>query len=427
VNRSLFGEYNINIFATEILGLHASPNKIGPHDISLDPIYSSIGDYVWEDENKNGIQDADENGMSDVKVKLHYYYWESNTTVYDTAKTDSEGNYKFNNLPPGEFYLEFILPTGYRFTARDQTDDENDSDAYVTTGKTIDIDISQDENDMTWDAGMYLMEFHLTVNIEGNGAVVIDPDQEIYKYGTFVELTANPDEEWSFSYWSGDLNGSNNPENITMDQNKTITAHFSINEYTLTVNIIGEGTVIKDPDQATYPFGTTVQLTAVPEEKWLFDYWSGDLTGSENPDEILIDGDKVVDAHFKEDATAPEIKITKPEKGIYILNKKLANFVFPIIFNEITIEAEASDDISGLNKVEFYIDGELRETDDEPPFAYHWNDSLKRFHTIEAIAYDNVGNTASDSIKALKVGVQYPFVWIGILIFVIIASRIIMD
>jgi len=41
-----------------------------------------------------------------------------------------------------------------------------------------------------------------------------------------VELAADADSGWVFDHWSGDLTGDNNPEYITMDENKTVTAHF---------------------------------------------------------------------------------------------------------------------------------------------------------------------------------------------------------
>jgi hypothetical protein len=43
-----------------------------------------------------------------------------------------------------------------------------------------------------------------------------------------------------------------------------------------------------------------VQLIANPGVGWLFDHWSGDLTGSTNPDNIMMDGNKAVTAHFVE-------------------------------------------------------------------------------------------------------------------------------
>ena len=44
----------------------------------------------------------------------------------------------------------------------------------------------------------------------------------------------------------------------------TIAAAFSANSYTLTVGTVGAGTVGRSPDQATYAYGSAVQLTALP-------------------------------------------------------------------------------------------------------------------------------------------------------------------
>ncbi|MBN2561449.1 MAG: S41 family peptidase [Phycisphaerae bacterium] len=74
-------------------------------------------------------------------------------------------------------------------------------------------------------------------------------------------------------------------------------------EYTLTVNITGSGTVDLDPAGGTYAFGTSVEPAANADEGWQFDHWEGDLTGSTNPDTIVMDEDKTVTAVFVEEAS----------------------------------------------------------------------------------------------------------------------------
>ncbi|MEW6029461.1 MAG: InlB B-repeat-containing protein [Chloroflexota bacterium] len=142
------------------------------------------------------------------------------------------------------------------------------------------------------------IEYTLTVNTVGNGTVTRDPDQAIYHYGDVVQLTATPAIGWLFSAWSGSLTSTANPVNITIDANETVTATFTQIEYTLTVNTVGNGTVTRDPDQATYHYGDVVQLTAAPAAGSSFSGWSGDLTGSANPVNITIDGNKSVTATF---------------------------------------------------------------------------------------------------------------------------------
>jgi hypothetical protein len=64
--------------------------------------------------------------------------------------------------------------------------------------------------------------------VDGQGTVARDPEKTLYNANEDVELTATPEEGWSFSYWSGDYSGSDNPTSIIMDSDKSITAHFII-------------------------------------------------------------------------------------------------------------------------------------------------------------------------------------------------------
>jgi hypothetical protein len=144
------------------------------------------------------------------------------------------------------------------------------------------------------------INFSLDVYSDGNGIVAVDPDQATYTYGTLVNLTAVPNSGYSFSHWSGDLISSNNPENIIMDSDKTVNAHFTQDQYALTISVDGNGSVVIDPDQTTYIFETIVNLTADPDEGWVFSHWTGDLIGSNSIDSIVMDSDKSVSAHFTE-------------------------------------------------------------------------------------------------------------------------------
>jgi uncharacterized repeat protein (TIGR02543 family) len=77
-----------------------------------------------------------------------------------------------------------------------------------------------------------------------------------------------------------------------------ITISGGVSYYDLTVNIVGSGTVTLDPPGGTYAEDTSVELTANPASGWKFTGWSGDLTGSDNPETILMDSDKEVTATF---------------------------------------------------------------------------------------------------------------------------------
>ena len=69
-------------------------------------------------------------------------------------------------------------------------------------------------------------------------------------------------------------------------------------QHTLTVNVTGSGRVYLDPPGGTYDQGTEVTLTAVPDLGSFFDTWSGDLTGGDNPETIVMTAAKNVTATF---------------------------------------------------------------------------------------------------------------------------------
>jgi len=148
-----------------------------------------------------------------------------------------------------------------------------------------------------------LPRYTLTININSLGTVTKDPDQETYTNGTLVQLTANPKTGWTFDHWSGDLNGSNNTETVNMTSNKTVTAHFTEDQYVLTININGSGTVSKNPYQETYTFGMLVNLAATANPGWTFSHWSGDFNSSNNPETINVTADKNITVHFKKKST----------------------------------------------------------------------------------------------------------------------------
>jgi len=68
--------------------------------------------------------------------------------------------------------------------------------------------------------------------------------------------------------------------------------------YTLNISIIGGGDVRVSPDQNVYEADTEVTLTAIADLGWNFDHWEGDVTGSLNPEIVLMDSDKNVTAVF---------------------------------------------------------------------------------------------------------------------------------
>ena len=142
-------------------------------------------------------------------------------------------------------------------------------------------------------------EYTLTVTVTGSGSVAKSPSKDTYHYNDVVTLTANPVAGWSFSAWSGDISGSVNSRSIIVNGTTSVTATFTLDEYTLTVTTVGSGSVAQVPSEATYNYGDSVQLTANPVAGWSFSAWSGDISGSVNSRSIIVNGTTSVTATFK--------------------------------------------------------------------------------------------------------------------------------
>jgi uncharacterized repeat protein (TIGR02543 family) len=165
----------------------------------------------------------------------------------------------------------------------------------------------------------------VSINTVGSGSVAKNPDLAAYDYGTSVDLTATADVGYTFAGWSGDASGTANPLTVLVDGDKNITATFTLDAYTLTVHTVGGGTVSRDPDQPTYPYGTTVALTPDRSGGFLFSGWSGDASGAANPLTLLMDGDKDLTATFTSNGQLPASNVGLGQ-GCYTLSNSFYQY-----------------------------------------------------------------------------------------------------
>lgn len=122
--------------------------------------YGSIGDYVWQDANKNGVQDFGESPIANILVRL----LDDLDNVLDSAYTNGDGLYLFDSLISGDYRIQFNAPASYSFSPTGVSTDNVNNDA-GSDGLTdlISIDTSlplsdkgRINNDV--DAGIFLDE-----------------------------------------------------------------------------------------------------------------------------------------------------------------------------------------------------------------------------------------------------------------------------
>jgi len=124
-------------------------------DAGAIPERATIGDFVWNDTNADGIQGDGEPGFGGVTVRL---LDAGGSPVTDGAEspleatTGEDGRYALQGKVGETYILEFVLLEGAAFTTPGAGDDAIDSDADPETGRTGPFDLAGD--DLTRDAGV---------------------------------------------------------------------------------------------------------------------------------------------------------------------------------------------------------------------------------------------------------------------------------
>lgn len=105
----------------------------------------------------------------------------------------------------------------------------------------------------------------LAVSPSGSGSISADPPGPTYFIGTGVSLAPNPATGYRFVNWSGDLTGSTVPGAVSMTANRSVTANYALNQYTLTVTRppeIPSGCTVTPSAAVTVGHGTPRSISA---------------------------------------------------------------------------------------------------------------------------------------------------------------------
>lgn len=165
----------------------------------------------------------------------------------------------------------------------------------------------------------------LTTAVSGGGSIVPPPGTHGYRQGETVQIEATPGQGWYFDGWRGDADGAENPLELVMDSDRSVTAVFAFRTpppgtASLVIDAEGEGTVLPNVETHVYPVGAEVTITATPAEGWRFSHWYGravemakrppqddgatDL-GMMNPITIVLTEDAALRAVFVRDTAQP--------------------------------------------------------------------------------------------------------------------------
>jgi hypothetical protein len=345
-------------------GLRGTTN---PQDLLLRGPRTVTANFIFE-KRSFIVAVASYGGVPDPPVGPHEYDWSSTVTASCGVTPYYEG------LPAGTRYV-YVNYTGTGSAPAGPGSDQ--SIEFTILG----IDIGETSS-VTWH---WKTQYQLTtvVNPADSGTLTLTPLPEAggwYDANTVVSCNAAPNAAWLWGSWIGNLSGTTNPQNLTMNGPKSITANFvkptltvsnplgydtpdpavgthtydvgaSVTcsltspvsggtgiQYTSTGWTGGSGNIPATGTAATYSFtinqnstitwnwktqykltiaanppecgtatpsgetwydaDTVVTLTAEGTGVYGFSNWSGDLTGTENPKNIVMDAPKNVTANF---------------------------------------------------------------------------------------------------------------------------------
>ena len=172
------------------------------------------------------------------------------------------------------------------------------------------------DKDYTLHAVFELLTYRLTILSSAGGTTDPESGTHTHVNGTYVSVTAIPDEHYLLDYWLLDGNpaGSDSPIGVLMTDDHTLQPFFKLRNYTLTIWATVGGTTDPTTGSYTHPAGTVVEVTAIPDAGYRFDYWmlDGSSAGSANPASVTMDRDHDLEAVFAETHT---LIITVSEGG----------------------------------------------------------------------------------------------------------------
>lgn len=211
---------------------------------------------------------------------------------------------------------------------------------------------------------------------------------------TAVDDAGNTAEDVSDSNFTVD----NTPPYTTVDLDGEKNGEWFVSNVTVRLNASdntsGVSRVFYRIDNGTWnTYNTSFEVEENGEH--IISYYSVDRAGNEEDGRSLA---------VNIDKQGPALTMVKPQEGYFYLGGKEVMRTLSsttVIVGDIHIEVNATDKVSGIDIVEFYVNDELKNATDETPYRWLWDDPAFFMKTLKIIAYNNAGSTAEKEIKTL--------------------------
>ncbi len=231
-------------------------------------------------------------------------------TVHSTigGQTDRDGSHL---IPHGEtLTLTPNAQTGYHFDS--WSGDVGGADDPLTITVTSDMVIT---------ANFSMDQYTVTVVSMVGGSTDQDGTHTV-NHGDDLTITPTSNTGYHFTGWSGDVSGADDPLTVTVRSNITLTAHFEINQYQVTIASNPGGHTDQD---GTYivNHGETLTIDAIPDIGYHFQGWSGDVSGMDDPLSVTVTAVMTLTANYAIDVHQLAVSsndggfATVPGEGIF--------------------------------------------------------------------------------------------------------------
>jgi hypothetical protein len=242
------------------------------------------------------------------------------TLTITSHATDADGNIASHNLdiqrPGGDWNFQGGFATGEPFqggpvgSAGDSTRSANFT--FTDVGTYYVRSAADDGTGWVQSATVAItvvappaVQYSLATDSSGGGSV---SPGGTYDAGTVVYITATPDSTHDFAGWSGDATGMSNPVGVSIDRPKSVVANFSPKLFALVTSAtVGGGVTLG----GSYPYGTSVTVSATPDSTHRFIGWAGDAAGAATSIVLTVTNPLNVQAVFG-DKTSQTIAFPSP-------------------------------------------------------------------------------------------------------------------